>query len=72
MQLNPFDAPHDPLPQGRTPPKLAGLHDNPCGDDRFYNNLFVGARRLEPVRCGATARVDGRQRVPQRRQALQA
>jgi alpha-N-arabinofuranosidase len=21
--------------------EVAGLHDNPCGDDRFYNNLFV-------------------------------
>ena len=21
---------------------MAGLHDNPCGDDRYYNNLFVG------------------------------
>jgi alpha-N-arabinofuranosidase len=21
--------------------ELAGLHNNPCGDDRYYNNLFV-------------------------------
>jgi hypothetical protein len=21
--------------------ELAGMHDNPCGDDRYYNNLFV-------------------------------
>ncbi|MBI2421913.1 MAG: right-handed parallel beta-helix repeat-containing protein [Candidatus Hydrogenedentes bacterium] len=22
--------------------ELAGMHDNPCGDDRYYNNLFIG------------------------------
>ncbi len=25
---------------------VAGLHDNPCGDDGFYNNLFFGAADL--------------------------
>ena len=28
--------------------EVAGLHDNPCGDDRFYNNLFVGRGDLSP------------------------
>jgi alpha-N-arabinofuranosidase len=28
--------------------ELAGLHDNPCGDDRFYNNLFVQHGNLSP------------------------
>ena len=26
--------------------ELGGLHDNPCGDDRYYNNLFVQAADL--------------------------
>ncbi len=32
--MTPFHKPHST--------ELAGMHDNPCGDDRFYNNLFVG------------------------------
>ena len=28
--------------------EVAGLHDNPCGDDRFYNNLFVDRGDLSP------------------------
>jgi len=42
-------------PQGRTTPfhkphstEVAGLHDIPGGDDRFYNNIFVGAGGLNP------------------------
>ena len=27
--------------------EVAGLHDNPGGDDRFYNNVFVGASGLK-------------------------
>ena len=34
----PFHKPHST--------KLAGLHDNPCGDDRFYNNLLAGPTDL--------------------------
>jgi alpha-N-arabinofuranosidase len=26
--------------------ELAGLHDNPCGDDRYYYNIFVGYEDL--------------------------
>ncbi|MEA3365844.1 MAG: xylosidase, partial [Candidatus Hydrogenedentes bacterium] len=26
--------------------ELAGMHNNPRGDDRYYNNLFVGSRGL--------------------------
>jgi alpha-N-arabinofuranosidase len=29
----PFHVPHST--------ELAGMHDNPCGDDRYYNNVFV-------------------------------
>jgi alpha-N-arabinofuranosidase len=32
-RLTPFLKPHST--------ELVGLHDNPCGDDRFYNNLLV-------------------------------
>ena len=31
--MTPFHKPHST--------EVAGLHDNPSGDDRFYNNLFV-------------------------------
>jgi alpha-N-arabinofuranosidase len=43
------------LPQGRRTPfhkahstEVAGLHDIPGGDDRYYNNLFVGRSGLAP------------------------
>jgi alpha-L-arabinofuranosidase len=32
-RLTPFHKPHST--------EVAGLHDNPCGDDRFYNNLLL-------------------------------
>ncbi|HOK88473.1 MAG TPA: carbohydrate-binding protein [Candidatus Hydrogenedentes bacterium] len=28
--------------------ELAGMHDNICGDDRYYNNLFIGPADLTP------------------------
>ena len=40
MDLHPFDARLTPFHQAHST-TLAGMHDNPCGDDRFYNNLFV-------------------------------
>ena len=40
MDLNSFDARQTPFHQAHST-ALAGMHDNPCGDDRFYNNLFV-------------------------------
>ena len=52
--------------------EVAGLHNNPCGDDRYYNNLFVQRGDLSPYDAATSARVDGRQRVPEGRQALQA
>lgn len=27
---------------------IAGFHDNPCGDTRFYNNVFLGRTDLSP------------------------
>ena len=37
-RLTPFLAPHST--------RVAGYHDNPGGDDRYYNNLFVGRADL--------------------------
>ena len=42
MQLNAFDGRLTPFHKAHST-EVAGLHDNPCGDDRFYNNLFVNA-----------------------------
>lgn len=28
--------------------EIAGFHNNPCGDTRFYNNIFVGRTQLSP------------------------
>ena len=39
-RMTPFHKPHST--------EVAGLHDNPCGDDRFYNNLFVARGDLSP------------------------
>jgi alpha-N-arabinofuranosidase len=36
----PFDGRMTPFHKAHST-EVAGLHDNPCGDDRFYNNLFV-------------------------------
>ena len=39
--MNPYDARQTPFHKAHST-ELAGMHDNPCGDDRYYNNLFVG------------------------------
>lgn len=36
----PFLKPHSTL--------IAGFHNNPCGDTRFYNNIFLGRTDLSP------------------------
>jgi alpha-N-arabinofuranosidase len=45
VEPNHYDARQTPFlkPHSTT---VAGLHDNPCGDDRYYNNLFVGRADL--------------------------
>ena len=45
MDMVPFDARQTPFHK-RHSAKLAGFHDNPRGDDRYYNNLFVGSENL--------------------------
>ena len=37
-RMTPFHKPHTT--------ELAGMHNNPCGDDRYYNNIFVGSKGL--------------------------
>jgi alpha-N-arabinofuranosidase len=45
MNIGPFDSRQTPFHKAHST-EVAGLHDNPCGDDRFFNNLFVGRGNL--------------------------
>jgi alpha-N-arabinofuranosidase len=45
--LNAFDGRMTPFHKAHST-EVAGLHDNPCGDDRFYNNLFMQRGNLSP------------------------
>ena len=45
IKIIPFDARQTPFHKAHST-ELAGMHDNPCGDDRYYNNLFVGPADL--------------------------
>jgi len=40
VKVYPFDSRQTPFLEAHST-ELAGLHDNPHGDDRFYNNVFV-------------------------------
>ncbi len=40
ITVNPFDDRMTPFHKAHST-ELAGFHNNPCGDDRFYNNLFL-------------------------------
>jgi alpha-N-arabinofuranosidase len=40
LNVIPFDGRLTPYHKAHST-ELAGMHDNPCGDDRYYNNLFV-------------------------------
>jgi len=41
MRINPMDKRQTPFLRPHAT-AVAGLHDNPCGDDRYYNNIFAG------------------------------
>ena len=41
LRVNAFDARQTPFHKAHST-ELAGMHDNPFGDDKFFNNLFVG------------------------------
>jgi alpha-N-arabinofuranosidase len=47
LALTPFDDRMTPFHKPHST-ELAGMHDNPCGDSRFYNNLFVRHGDLSP------------------------
>jgi len=40
IRLNPYDARQTPFHKAHST-ELAGMHDNPFGDDRCFNNIFV-------------------------------
>jgi alpha-L-arabinofuranosidase len=40
IQVHPFDSRLTPFHKAHST-EFAGLHDNPCGDVRFYNNIFA-------------------------------
>jgi alpha-L-arabinofuranosidase len=40
LDVNAFDARLTPYHKAHST-EVAGLHNNPCGDDRYYNNVFV-------------------------------
>ncbi len=41
LRVNAFDARQTPFHKAHST-ELAGMHDNPFGDDKYFNNLFVG------------------------------
>lgn len=41
IRVNPYDARQTPFHKAHST-EVAGMHDNPFGDDRYFNNLFVG------------------------------
>ena len=45
IRANTFDGRMTPFHKAHST-DLAGLHDNPSGDDRYYNNVFVGRGNL--------------------------
>ncbi len=45
FRIIPYDARQTPFLKAHST-EVAGLHDNPFGDDRYYNNLFVGRADL--------------------------
>jgi alpha-L-arabinofuranosidase len=47
LQMVPFDGRMTPLHKAHST-ELAGLHNNPCGDVRYYHNLFVDRGDLRP------------------------
>ena len=47
LQIHDFDRRLTPFHKAHST-EVAGLHDNPNGDDRYYNNLFVQRSDLSP------------------------
>jgi alpha-N-arabinofuranosidase len=47
LRIIPHDARQTPFHKAHST-ELAGMHDNPFGDDRYYNNVFAGRADLSP------------------------
>jgi alpha-L-arabinofuranosidase len=47
LRMNPYDARQTPYHKAHST-EVSGMHDNPYGDDRYYNNLFVQRGDLSP------------------------
>ena len=47
LRMNPYDARQTPFHKAHST-ELAGMHDNPCGDDKYFNNIFVRLADLSP------------------------
>jgi len=59
MTVHPFDGRMTPFHKAHST-EVAGLHDNPCGDDRYFNNLFVAHGNLSPYDAARLpVRMDG-------------
>ena len=59
MTMHAFDGRLTPFHKAHST-EVAGLHNNPCGDDRYYNNLVVGRGNLSPYDAAKLpVRMDG-------------
>ena len=59
IQCIPYDARQTPFHKAHST-ELAGMHDNPFGDDKYLNNLFVGPADLSPYDAAPMpVRMDG-------------
>jgi alpha-N-arabinofuranosidase len=47
LRMNPYDARQTPFHKAHST-ELAGMHDNPYGDDKYINNIFVRLADLSP------------------------
>ena len=71
IRVNSYDARQTPFHKSHST-EVAGLHDNPNGDDRYYNNVLVGQADLSQYDNARLPVSDGGQRIPQRREAFEA
>jgi alpha-N-arabinofuranosidase len=59
LHINPFDARQTPYHKAHST-EPAGMHDNPYGDDRYYNNLLIKRGDLTPFdKAPLPAKMDG-------------
>ncbi len=59
IRVNAYDARQTPFHKAHST-ELAGMHDNPFGDDQFFNNVFVGRADLSVYdKAPMPVRMDG-------------